>query len=73
LADDDFSDAGMPRVARMGGLQTLNLNQTCITDAGVVHLAGLTNLTEIMLYDTRVSDEAVQKLQAARPNCRESR
>ena len=31
-------------VAGCPGLQTLNLDYTKITDAGLVHLAGLTNL-----------------------------
>ena len=46
------------------------LRNTRITDAGLPHLAGLTALERLDLYDTEVTDVGVAKLQKALPNCR---
>ena len=40
-----------------------------ITDAWLVHLAGLTNLEELWLYGTQVTDEGLAELRKALPNC----
>ena len=45
------------------------LRNTRITDAGLPHLAGLTALERLDLYDTEVTDVGVAKLQKALPNC----
>jgi len=50
-------------------LQQLNLNDTRITDAGLVHLKGLTQLRELVISDTQISDTGFDELQAALPNC----
>ena len=42
---------------------------TNITDAGLEHLKGLTNLEELDLRWTKVTDAGVAKLQQALPNC----
>ncbi len=51
----------------------LRLSYTKITDAGLVHLKGLTNLKTLWLFSTKVTDAGVKKLQAALPKCKISR
>ena len=41
-----------------------------ITDAGLVHLKGLTGLQVLFLMNTKVTDAGVADLQKALPNCR---
>src|SRR4030042_1383652 len=43
-------------------LQSLGLNGTNVTDAGLEHLKGLTELTRLALYDTKVSDLGLRHL-----------
>jgi hypothetical protein len=64
------SDAGLECVAALASLETLNLNGTRVTDKGLVHLYELGNLRQVLLYNTKVSDEGVQRLRQALPNCR---
>jgi len=45
------------------------LQGTEISDAGLVHLMGLSNLTDLDLGGTEVSDEGISKLKEALPNC----
>ena len=40
-----------------------------VTDAGLVHLQGMTNLTILDLRDTKVTDAGVAELKQALPNC----
>ena len=47
----------------------VNLVNTKVTDAGLVHLKGLTNLQSLGLKNTKVTDAGVKKLQAALPKC----
>ena len=42
---------------------------TKITDAGLVHLKGLTSLQELYLMRTKITDAGVAKLKEALPNC----
>ena len=44
-------------------------NKTNLTDAGLVHLAGLTKPEELYLYDTQVTDAGVAELKKALPKC----
>ena len=41
-----------------------------ITDAGLVHLQGLTRLEKVRFLGTKVSDKGLQDLQQALPNCK---
>ena len=43
---------------------------TKVTDAGLVHLKGLTKLQRLYLTDTKVTDAGVKKLQTELPKCR---
>lgn len=50
-------------------MTTLDLSRTKISDAGLVHLKGLTSLTYLNLSATEVTKEGVEELKAALPNC----
>jgi hypothetical protein len=50
-------------------LQSLRLNNTRITDAGLKELAGLKQLQELDLDNTRVTDKGRKELQKALPGC----
>jgi hypothetical protein len=50
-------------------LRTLNLSDTPISDAGLEHLKGLTQLQGLMLAHTKVTDAGVRELQKALPKC----
>jgi hypothetical protein len=50
-------------------LKTLQLAGRQFTDGWLQHLRGLTSLRELVLLDTGVSDEAVDRLQRELPNC----
>ena len=41
-----------------------------ITDSGLVHLKGLTNLKSLSLYKTQITDAGIAELQKALPNCK---
>ena len=43
---------------------------TKVTDPGLMHLKGLTNLRILYLERTKVTDAGEEKLQAALPKCR---
>ena len=47
----------------------LDLSRTQVTDAGLKHLAGLTNLQSLHLHNTQVTDAGVAKLRTALPAC----
>ena len=58
-------------LAQLKGLENINglhLGNK-ITDAGLKHLKGLTNLTELVLSTNKVTDAGVADLQKALPNC----
>jgi len=64
---------GQSRVGDLGiaeaeRLQTLWLENTQITDAGLVHLSGLTSLQELDL-PSQITDAGLAKLKEALPNC----
>ena len=54
----------------MQNLETLNLNDTKITDAGLKEIAKLQNLTHLFLGSTKITDAGVAELKKALPNCR---
>jgi hypothetical protein len=47
----------------------LDLSKTELMDAGLKELANLKNLTSLSLCETKVTDDAVEKLQKALPKC----
>ena len=51
-------------------LISLRLDDTKITDAGLVYLQGLSQLQELHIANTKVTEQGVKKLQQALPNCK---
>lgn len=52
-----------------GEVYAVDLADTRITDAGMVHLAGLNNLMELNFRYTQITENGVSKLREALPNC----
>ena len=48
----------------------LAIGYTKVSDAGLVHLEGLTNLKRMDLMFTQTTDAGVKQLQQALPNCK---
>ncbi len=57
--------AGFPK------LESLELHQTRVTDAGLVHLRGLKNLRKLSLRHTAVTPQAVDEWKKAIPTLTE--
>ena len=53
-----------------GEVVELSLHDTKITDAGLVHLKGLTGLQSLGLSGPKITDAGVADLQKALPNCK---
>ena len=51
-------------------MQELGLGLTQVTDAGLIHLKGLTKLKWLHLDDTQVTGAGVADLEKALPNCK---
>ena len=62
LRGRDLTDDGLADVARLGKVVELNLRDTKITSAGLVHLKGLAKLTRLHLERTNVGDEGIANL-----------
>jgi hypothetical protein len=56
------NDATMRFVAQLGRLDSLRLTGTAVTDAGLVHVKGLTGLRDIELGDTQITDAGLAHL-----------
>ena len=50
-------------------MQTLLLQGTKVTDAGLGHLKGLTNLRTLYLFLTQITDAGIADLKKSLPNC----
>ena len=53
----------------IGRVVQVELDGTAITDDGLKHFSGLTNLEYLMLGGTRVTDDGVKMLRESLPNC----
>ena len=62
LRGRDLTDDGLADVARLGNVVELNLRDTKINSAGLVHLKGLAKLTRLHLERTNVGDEGIANL-----------
>ena len=62
LRGRDLTDDGLADVARLGNVVELNLRDTKITSAGLVHLKGLAKLKRLHLERTNVGDEGIANL-----------
>lgn len=57
-----ITDVGMPHLAGLKNLRSLNLGGTLITEAGLVHLECLTNLETLNLAHTQVRETGLKHL-----------
>jgi hypothetical protein len=82
LTPSGADDAAIAEVGRLTRLQALFHHQSswdCIfipstlSDTGVSHLTGMTNLLELCVGDTQVSDAGVNELQRALPSLKITR
>ena len=62
LRGRDLTDDGLADVAKLGNVVELNLRDTKITSAGLVHLKGLAKLKRLHLERTNVGDEGIPNL-----------
>lgn len=70
LRDCAVTDAGVAPLQICRGMRFLNLNgNSSITDAGLEHLENLSNLINLGVAETNVSEEGVDRLQNALPRC----
>jgi hypothetical protein len=58
------------RLEALPSLETLDLSQTRITDAGLNELYGLARLQRLILYSNALSAPAVNKLRSELPDCK---
>ena len=67
--DDGTLQEMKRQLARLPYLDELVVRGDGVTDAGLEHLEGLTQLRRLTLEHSKVTDEGVRKLQLALPNC----
>jgi hypothetical protein len=68
LAQTEIGDEGLKYLSWLSRLQSVSLGER-VTDAGLAHLKGLTELRWLDLRKTRVTDAAIRDLQKALPHC----
>jgi Leucine-rich repeat (LRR) protein len=61
------TDAGLESVIKIPQLEWLHLGKTKVTDRGLLTLSQLTNLSELRVNDTAVTEAAVEQLGKALP------
>jgi hypothetical protein len=67
LAYNNIGDSGMEHVCRLQHLVYLNIDGTDVSDASVDRLKGLSNLLELLVRDTRLTEIGIAELRAALP------
>ena len=70
LAYRDVTATDLPNFEHLPGLEVLDLSHNTIDDSHLASLYNLTDLRELYLGNTRVTDAGVKKLQQALPNCK---
>ncbi len=73
LANYPFTDEMLASLTQFRRLMILDLSGTRITDAGLVHLRGLTDLRDLDVRRTAVTAEGVSELQRALPHLHATR
>ena len=82
VSTEPTPDEANAAIETLGGLVRLDENKavvsvsligTNVTDAGLVHLKGLTKLEYLNLNGTKVTDAGIKQLQQTLPNCKITR
>ena len=68
MEGDRFDDRHLPLLKAFPKLRRLDLDESKVTDAGLVHLLALPELEEVSLQRTSVTQAAADKLKADHPN-----
>jgi hypothetical protein len=66
----DFPDEGLKFIENMKQLQNLYLSSSSVTDAGLCRLEHLRNLKEMKIRFPKVTQQGIEKLRRALPNCK---
>jgi hypothetical protein len=70
LYGDPASDLFAAEMGTLTKLERLSLAGCTFSDAGLKHLAGLSNLTQLNLTGTQATADGIAALQQALPKCR---
>jgi internalin A len=62
VAVHELSDAELTQIARLSGLEELDLHRSPVTDATLGRLDGLTDLQSLIVFHTAISDAGVRRL-----------
>jgi hypothetical protein len=62
LAGKPITDRDLEQLKKLPKLENLNLSNTRVTSAGLVHLSGLKNLKWLSLWNTPVDDDGLRHL-----------
>lgn len=67
---EGVTDDGVKHLEGLTDIEWLDLSGTAVANAGLARLDALTRLKRLDLSDTPVTDEGINKLQQALPNCK---
>ena len=70
MAYAELDDAGLAKLAPLLRLETLNLDSTHVTDAGVMLLTGFPKLRQLDIYHSLLTAGGLAALRAAVPELR---
>jgi hypothetical protein len=70
LSGTRITDVGLRQLRGLSRLRKLKLSGTKINDAAILHLARLSSLEVLTLQSTHITNEGMQKLRLALPNCK---
>jgi hypothetical protein len=70
IVDSDEALALCGKLRHLRHMRQIDVSSYRVTDAGLEHLEGLTQLKLVVVANTRVTDAAVAKLKQALPNIR---
>ncbi len=69
-AEPGVTDLAFARIAELQNLESIIVDHSSITDAGLEHLSALKKLKRLDARNTKVTAAGVAKLQQALPNCK---
>jgi hypothetical protein len=67
--ESTITNEALKHIGEMTSLHLLWIRSASVTDAGLVHLENLPQLKDLVLIDTKVTREGVNRFKRALPNC----